>query len=174
MRAYLRRLWLHTRALWVRAKSERASPGQIGWAFGIGVFAGCTPALLVHGWVALGLATLFRLNRLFAWIGSRVSNFMVLPWIVLAEIQVAHRLRTGAFLTITKEEALAQGPALLLDWCLGTLPVGGALAIVLGLVAYVVAAVRARRRAARAGAPEEAPTRRTPDEPLPPSSGSLP
>jgi uncharacterized protein (DUF2062 family) len=173
VRAYLRKLWFHTRALWVRAKSERASPAQIGWAFGIGVFAGCTPALLVHGWVALGLATLFRLNRLFAWIGSRVSNFMVLPWIVLAEIQVAHRLRTGAFLALTKEDALAQGPALLVDWCIGTLPVGGALAIFFGLLAYVVSAIRARRRAAAPTERTEA-TPHTRDELRPPSSGSRP
>ena len=152
MREWFRKTWPQTRALWERAKSERASPGQIGWAFGVGVFAGCTPALLVHGWVALGLATLFRLNRLFAWIGSRVSNFVILPWIVLAEIQIAHRLRTGAFLALTKEDVLQQGPALLLDWCLGTLPVGGALGLLLGLLAFAISAFRARCAARRSAA----------------------
>lgn len=134
------------RELWHRAKTERASPREIALAIGLGVFVGCTPAMGVHGWVAVGLATVFRLNRLFAFIGSRVSNIFVLPWIVLAELQLAHRLRTGEFLQLTAAEALKQGPALLVDWCIGTVPVGLALAIVLGVVAYGAARVRQRRK----------------------------
>jgi uncharacterized protein (DUF2062 family) len=133
------------RELWRRAKTERASPRQIGLAIALGVFVGCTPAVGVHGWVAVGLATLFRLNRLFAFIGSRVSSIFVLPWIVLAELQIAHKLRTGEYLQLTADEAMKQGPALLLDWCIGTVPVGIALAIVLGLIAYVTARARQRK-----------------------------
>jgi uncharacterized protein (DUF2062 family) len=134
------------RELWHRAKTERASPREIGLAIALGVFIGCTPALMVHGWIAVGLATLFKLNRLFAFLGSRVSNFLVLPWIVLAELQIAHKLRTGAFLEMTADEAIKQGPALLLDWCLGTIPVGAALALVLGALAYAFARRRESRR----------------------------
>ena len=118
----------------------------IGLAVAMGVFAGCTPALGFHGGLAVGLATLARLNRLWAFIGSRVSNFVIMPWIILGEVQLAHRVRTGNWLTITLEEAPDRAPELLLDWCLGTLPVGGGLAVIFGFVAYGLS----RRRASRA------------------------
>jgi len=138
--------WLdRVRLLWKLAKTERASPPQVAWAVGVGVFAGCTPAVGVHGWVAVGAATLFRLNRLYAFLGSRISSIVILPWIVLAEIQVAHRIRTGSFVALTKKDVLDHAREYLLDWCIGTLPVGGALAAIFALSAYAWAVRRARR-----------------------------
>ena len=149
-----RRLWEKLKTLWKLARSERASPREIGWAVAIGVFAGCTPAVGVHGPLALGLATLFRKNRLFAWLGSRISNMVFLPFIAIAEVQISHRLRTGAWVTLDRESVLEQAGALLLDWCLGTIPVGAAAGLALGLVAWAIARRRDRRRAATA---DEAP-----------------
>jgi uncharacterized protein (DUF2062 family) len=142
----LRRALTELRRLWDRARSERASPPQVGLAVAVGVFAGVTPAVGFHGWIAVGLATVLRLNRLFAFLGSRISNFVLLPWIVLAEIEIAHRWRTGAFLPMAPHDALAQGPQLLVDWALGTLPIGAALATTLGVLAYLVARRRATPR----------------------------
>jgi uncharacterized protein (DUF2062 family) len=144
-----RRLWDKLKALWRLARSERASPREIGWAVAIGAFAGCTPAVGFHGWVALALATLFRKNRLFAWLGSRVSNILILPFIAFAEVEIAHRFRTGIWVSLELDRALEQAGGLLLDWCLGTIPVGGAIALVLGLGAWAVAARRQRTRDAR-------------------------
>jgi hypothetical protein len=149
VRAFLRKLWQRARELWERAKSERASPRQIGWAVAVGVFAGCTPAVGFHGWVALGAATALRLNRLFCWIGSRISNMVFLPFIVLAEIQAGTLVRTGRLLPLRAHDALARGPALLLDWCVGCVPVGALLATLLGLAGYGVAWRRARRATPR-------------------------
>ena len=171
------------------AKSERATPREIGWAVAIGAFAGCTPAVGVHGPVAMGLATLARKNRLFAWLGSRISNMVILPFIALAEVQVSHRIRTGAFVDLTRENILAQAPHLLLDWCLGTFPVGAAIGIVMGLSAYALAHRRDTRKRARSAPRSTAAARRpkresgaaaarsgatppTPAELPPPSSGS--
>ncbi len=165
-----RRLWTKLKLLWQLAKSERATPREIGWAVAIGAFAGCTPAVGVHGPVAMGLATLARKNRLFAWLGSRISNVFFLPFIILTEIQLAHRIRTGAFVDLAREDILAQAPHLLLDWCLGTFPVGAALGVVMGLGAYAFAHRRDARKA-KAEA-EAALTRPTPAELPPPSSGS--
>jgi len=174
-----RRLWEKLKLLWLLARSERATPREIGWAVAIGAFAGCTPAVGVHGPLAMGLATLARKNRLFAWLGSRISNIFFLPFIALAEVQVSHRIRTGAFVDLTRENILSEAPHLLLDWCLGTFPVGIAFGILLGLSAYAFAHRRDTRRAkaaAAAAAAEAAalaaPTRPTPAELPPPSSGS--
>jgi uncharacterized protein (DUF2062 family) len=170
----LRRLWEKIKTLWALAKSERASPREVGWAVAIGAFAGCTPAIGVHGWLAIGVATLFRKNRLFAWLGSRISNMVFLPFIAIAEVQVAHRLRTGEWVTIDREHALDQATTLLFDWCLGTFPVGGAIALVMGVSAWAFARRRDRKRAANATAAATSPSdaTRTPFRPPPPSSES--
>ena len=172
-----RRLWQKIKALWARAKSERATPHEVGWAVAIGAFAGCTPAIGIHGWLAIGLATLARKNRLFAWLGSRISNMIMLPFITLAEVQVAHRLRFGVFLDLTRHNVIDQAPSLLVDWCLGMFPVGGAIAIVMGFASYGVARRRdTRRRLARLAEEKEKkanePTPESPAELPPPSSGS--
>jgi uncharacterized protein (DUF2062 family) len=156
-------LWLKIKALWQLAKSERASPRDIGWAVALGAFAGCTPAIGFHGPLALGLATLLKKNRLLAWLGSRIANMLVLPFIAIAEVQVAHRLRVGSWVVIDREHALQQAAGLLVDWCLGTIPVGGAIALVMGLVSWAVAHRRDRRRAREREQTEE-PDGRKPDE----------
>ena len=173
-----RRLWQKLKLLWRLAKSERATPREIGWAVAIGAFAGCTPAVGVHGPLAMGLATLARKNRLFAWLGSRISNMVFLPFIALAEVQLSHRLRTGTFVDLTRGDILSQAPHLLLDWCLGCFPVGAAAGIVMGLAAYAFAHHRDARRAraaaaaAATAAASASLTRPTPAELPPPSSGS--
>jgi len=153
-----RRLWEKLKTIWKLAKSERASPREIGWAVAIGAFAGCTPAIGVHGPLAIGLATLFKKNRLFAWLGSRISNMVFLPFIAIAEVQVSHRLRTGEFVSLDREQVLEQAGSLLLDWCLGTIPVGVVIGFLMGIMAWAVALRRDRRRAeAEREAAEKAP-----------------
>lgn len=141
-----RRLWEKIKLLWKLAKSERATPREIGWAVFIGGFAACTPFIGFHGWLGLGLATLFKKNRLFAWLGTRIANMVFLPFIALAEVQISHRLRVGEFVSITRDNALEQAPNLLLDWCLGCIPVGAAAGLVLGMSAYGIAHRRDKRK----------------------------
>jgi hypothetical protein len=106
-------------------------------------------------WIALFLATIFRVNRVWAFLGSRVSSNVLFAWIAFAEIELAHRLRQGAWAPLMPSEALAHGRQLLLDWFLGSAFVGAALAGALGAVAY--AATRRRQRVGGL-------TPRTPDE----------
>lgn len=157
-----RRVWARVRSLWLAAKNERASPREIGVAVGLGVFAGCTPALGFHGGLAVLLATVFRKNRLFCFLGSRVANAITLPPIVIAAVQLAHYVRTGALLSLDRERVLEQGPTLLVDWLLGCVPVGGALGALLGYAAYLWAKRRDARRAARDAAEPPAAVTREP------------
>jgi uncharacterized protein (DUF2062 family) len=144
-----RRFWEKIKQLWLLAKTERASPREIGWAVAIGAFAGCTPAIGFHGWLAIGMATVLKKNRLFAWLGSRISNMVFLPFITVAEVQTSHMIRTGTWVTIDKDHALDQAGTLFLDWCLGTIPVGIVIGAVLGVISWAVARHRDRRRAAK-------------------------
>jgi len=168
----VRRIAEKLKHLWVLATSERASAREIGWAVAIGVFAGCTPAVGFHGPFAVALATILKKNRLFAWIGSRISNMFILPFIVLAEVQLAHRVRQGTWVTLDRKHVVREAPNLLFDWFLGTIPVGLLLAIVFGLVAWAIVARRDRFRfdaisslaaPVRSSKPEEAiPVRSSP------------
>lgn len=75
---------------------------------------------------------------------------VILPFIVLAEIQLSYRLRTGAWLVVDRAHVLAQAPTLLLDWCLGTFPVGGVIAAAMGMLAFALARRRDRQKAREA------------------------
>lgn len=163
-----RRLWQKIKTLWLLAKNERASRWEIFWAVFIGAFAGCTPAVGFHGALAIGMATVFKKNRLFAWLGSRISNMVFLPFITYAEVQIAHRIRVGTWASISfeREHALEQAGELLLDWCLGTIPVGIVIGTLTGLLGLAWAIrrdkklARAEQEAKRDGgdAPAETPT----------------
>jgi len=132
----------------------------------VGVFCGCTPFIGLHMWMALGLATALRLNRLWAFLGSRISTNVVLAWIAFSEIELAHRARTGEWMPMAPADVLVHGWQLFGDWLFGAAFVGLVLGAVLGLVAYGLA---------RRWRPEGLPvTPHTPGEPLPPSSGSPP
>jgi uncharacterized protein (DUF2062 family) len=144
--SFFRRPLERARALWTRAKNERASPRQIAWALALGAFVGCTPAVGFHGGIAVGAATLLRLNRLFAFLGSRVCSFFVYPWIVIAEVEIAHVLRTGNSIAISQRTAVEQAADLMLDWLLGCALVGCVLATLVGLLGYAWARRRGERR----------------------------
>jgi uncharacterized protein (DUF2062 family) len=151
------------RSLLARALTEHASPSKVGFSVALGTFCSCTPFILFHLWLSLGLATIFHLNRVWAAVGSRATTAPILPFAVFAEVQLAHRIRTGAFLPLSPHDALAHGGELLIDWFAGTPIVGGVYAAILGTVAYAVA----RARQARLRPP-------SPGEPRPVSSGSPP
>lgn len=141
--------------LWERALGEHSSPPEIGWSIAVGVFSGCTPFVGLHMWIALALATLFRLNRLWAFAGSRISFAPLFAVITFCEIEGAHRLRTGTWLPLSLDEAASRARELLADWLIGALLFGGALAASLGLAAYIGMRSWQSRIAARseAGAP---------------------
>jgi uncharacterized protein (DUF2062 family) len=160
------RLLRRTRDLWQRAKREHSTPREIAWAVAIGVFSACTPPLGLHMWIALALATAFRLSRLWAFLGSRASVFPIFFFVVFGEIEVGHRLRGGAWLGLSVHEAFDQRWGLLADWLIGTPLVAGVYAALLGALTYAVA------RRVRAGA-TATPTP-TPVEALPPTSESPP
>jgi uncharacterized protein (DUF2062 family) len=130
------------RETWALAKREPSSPVEIALSVGVGVFAACTPFLGLHMWIAMGVATLLRLNRVWAFLASRCTFMPIFAGVAFAEIEVAHRIRTGAWLALVPSEAVARAPQLLWDWGLGTLIVGGGLAAAAAGGAYAIASVR--------------------------------
>jgi uncharacterized protein (DUF2062 family) len=103
------------------------------------VFCACTPFLGFHLLMAAALATVFRLNRLWAILGSRTGITPIWLSVAFCEIEVAHRLRVGEWVTMSVGDVAARGKELAIDWALGTASVGGAIAVLGGLAAYAVA-----------------------------------
>jgi uncharacterized protein (DUF2062 family) len=161
------------RALVARARNEHSTPPEVGFSVGVGVFSACTPLLGFHMWIALALATVFRLNRLWAFLGSRISIVPVYVWISFCEIELGHRVRAGAWVHMSARDALSHGKELSLDWAIGTGLIGCALGAVCGLAAYACARGWSKSRPATVPPELEAPvTTRRLDAPLARSSES--
>jgi uncharacterized protein (DUF2062 family) len=64
------------------------SPERVAAAIAVGVAVGFSPFLGFHIWIALGLAILFRLNKIDAALGQFVGN----PWTLPEVYAVAYRL----------------------------------------------------------------------------------
>ena len=163
-----------TREIVDRAKNEHATPHEVGLSVAVGAFSACTPFLGLHMWIALGLATVFRLNRLWAFLASRISIVPVYLWISFCEIELGHRLRAGEWLHVSAREALSRSKELSTDWAAGTALVGGFLAAALGLAAYACARRWSAARAAPALPVTPRVTPRRLDGPLERSSESPP
>jgi uncharacterized protein (DUF2062 family) len=127
------------RNLWHRARREHSSPREIGLSVAVGAFIACTPLVGLHLWLALGFATILKLNRLWAMIGSRLSTTPVFLVTTFAEIQLGHHLRTGGWAEISLHQALSKGRELALDWSIGSIIIGAGVAAGAGLVATALA-----------------------------------
>jgi uncharacterized protein (DUF2062 family) len=128
-----------SRELWERAKREPASARQIALSVAVGAFSACTPFLGFHLGIAVTLATLLRLNRPWAMIGSRATLGPVFVAVTFSEIELAHRLRTGQWAPIALRGALAHARELAIDWAVGTFLVGVPFAALFGLAAWAIA-----------------------------------
>jgi uncharacterized protein (DUF2062 family) len=140
--------WRRLLDLLRRARAEHASRLQISVAVAAGLFACCSPLLGFHCFLALALATLFRVNRLSAAVASQASIFGILrPPIVFAEIELGHHLRLGSWAPLDLATIVERAPSLMLDWAIGSVPFGLTVSALGGLLAW---ACLARPRAKHA------------------------
>jgi uncharacterized protein (DUF2062 family) len=168
VRGWNRHVIKRARALWQRAKEERASPRQVGVSVGVGVLACFAPIPWTHVPLALLFSSVLRVNRVWAVVGSQIPSLFGLlrPLIMFAEIEVAHRLRTGEWLELDIGHAMAQAPRLMLDLFVGAGLLGAGAGLAAGLSAYAYGRrVMQRRRDAlpprTSGSPPSAPPART-------------
>lgn len=130
--------------------TERATPRELGLAVALGVFLGAVPLIACHTLVILIASTLLQLNRVAA---VAASQFCMPPVVPALCIEAGYFMRYGHFLTLKGAHHLWDASFLelghmglqrLWDWFLGSLVVGTALALVLGLMTYVTARVLER------------------------------
>src|SRR3954471_12360882 len=66
-------------------------------AIALGVFIGCLPLYGFHLVMCWSVGFALGLNRLKMYLAANISNPLVAPWLLLAEIQAGSWLRHGVF-----------------------------------------------------------------------------
>ncbi|MDI6448624.1 DUF2062 domain-containing protein [Anaerobaca lacustris] len=133
--------------------TERATPRELGFAVALGVFLGAVPLIALHTLAILIAAALLRLNRVAAVAASQLCMPPVVPALC---IEAGYFMRHGSFLTLQGVKHLSSNASFLelgymglerlWEWLLGSLLVGPALALVLGLMTYIAARIIERAR----------------------------
>ncbi|MFV2072281.1 MAG: DUF2062 domain-containing protein [Thermoanaerobaculales bacterium] len=82
-----------------RLTTEGQAPGAQAAAVGLGVFIGCIPLFGSHIFIVLLVASLARLSRVRMYAATWVSNPVLAPALVWAELQVGHMVLHGRMAT---------------------------------------------------------------------------
>lgn len=138
-----RLLVLHPIRLISELLAEHAHPSRLGLAAAFGAFVGVLPLPGLHTVLVYVGAGRLRLNRILA-LGT---NQLGMPPLVPALcIEVGYYLRHGEFLTEISFRTLGrEAPQRFLEWLIGSLVVGPALAVAAGLAVWVLAMIVQRR-----------------------------
>jgi uncharacterized protein (DUF2062 family) len=97
-------------------------------AVALGVFIGCLPVYGFHLLMCWIVGFAFGLNRLKMYLAANISNPLMAPWLLLAEVQAGAWLRRGSFHPLTLEQIKTTGAAVFgMDLLIGSVFVGGAL-----------------------------------------------
>ena len=138
-----RLLFLHPVRLINSLLAEHASPRSLGLAGAFGAFAGTLPILGLHTVIVYFGAQRLQLNRLLALGTNQIGFPPIVPGLC---IEVGHYLRHGTWLTeISLRTIGSEAPQRFWEWTLGALVVGPALALVVGLGIWLLAALIQRR-----------------------------
>lgn len=119
------------------------SPARLATALGVGAFLGSTPFFGLHTLFAAAAALAFRLNAGAVWLGTQVSIPPLAPLLALASLKTGYALAGARFPSRLSDFTFEQAGRSFAYWLAGSLVVGAALGLVVGAVAYLVAA-RAR------------------------------
>ena len=118
-----------------RLRTEADTPARQAAAIGLGTYIGCTPFYGFHLILALGLASLFRLNRLKVYLAANISNPFFAPFLIATEVQVGSWLTRASWYTpATLGDVRVWGIAH--DLLLGSVVVGATLAVVTAALTY--------------------------------------
>lgn len=139
-------------------RTEGTGAGREAAAIGLGVFLGCLPFYGFHLIMCVAAGALFRLNRLKLYLAANISNPLVAPWLLFAELQIGAYLRRGTFQSLSLDAIRATGVgALGSELLLGSIVLGA------GLGALAAGATYATLRSRPEDAPFMAIVRRASD-----------
>ena len=138
MPASERRAWqIRARRAFTGLRVEGAGAGRETAAIAVGVFIGCLPFYGFHLLLCWIVGALAGLNRLKMYLAANISNPLVAPWLVVAEIQTGAWVRRGALQALTPDAVASTGLAAIgADAIVGSLVVGAILAAIAAAGTY--------------------------------------
>jgi uncharacterized protein (DUF2062 family) len=134
-------------ALW-RALRGQGSPRRLGLSVGLGLFIGCQPLYGLHLPLCVLVCLPFRLDAVVAYLAANISNPLLAPLLLLAEVEIGSLLLHGAPVAFDLAAARNKGVAGFVEEAvLGSIVLGAVLGLLGGALAAFIA-----RRAQRASA----------------------
>jgi uncharacterized protein (DUF2062 family) len=132
--------WFSPWRAWRQVRDTPEGRGQFATALAIGVFIANLPTYPFQTLLALYAARRFKLHPLPVVVGSHLSTPPIGPVLIVAAIAVGHLMLHGEVPDIRYFNPADVGfmkvvRSLVIEWCLGSVVVGGLLAMVVYLVA---------------------------------------
>ncbi|MEO7134240.1 MAG: DUF2062 domain-containing protein [Vicinamibacterales bacterium] len=137
-----RRGWL-ARRVFQSLRREYSSANRDAVAIGFGAFIGCLPIYGFHLLLTILVGRVLRLNRLKMYLAANISNPLMAPFLIFAEIQTGAWLYRGAFHALTIDAMRTLDP-----WALGGDLLLGSVVIGLAIGALLAVSTRAASKAA--------------------------
>jgi uncharacterized protein (DUF2062 family)/2-polyprenyl-3-methyl-5-hydroxy-6-metoxy-1,4-benzoquinol methylase len=126
-------------------RTEGQGRAREACAIGVGLFIGCSPFYGFHLLLCWVVGWLFRLNRMKVYLAANISNPIVAPFILFAELQTGAWIRTGGLLPLTLETVRTTTPWQFgIDLLVGSVVFGGVLGAMGGVATYLALGGAAR------------------------------
>lgn len=139
--------------LWRRLRGTPGSPVAAAAAVAIGVFIGCQPLYGLHFVLVLAVCLPLRLDAVLSYLAANISNPLVAPFLIVAEVEVGSYLTSGRFVGFDVARARESGAAgFARQLFVGSLSLGA----VLALAAFALAWALTSRFRSRVAAPPDA------------------
>lgn len=134
--------------LWRRLRGTPGSPVVAAAAVAVGIFIGCQPLYGLHFVLVLAVCLPLRLDAVLSYLAANISNPLVAPFLIVAEVEVGSYLTTGELVAFDVERARQSGAAgFARQLFVGSLTLGALLALLGFALAWLVASrLRARGR----------------------------
>jgi uncharacterized protein (DUF2062 family)/SAM-dependent methyltransferase len=131
MAEFLRSPGQYAKRLFHDLRLEGSGREREAAAMGVGAFIGCLPVYGAHLLLVIAVGRWLGLNRMRMYIAANISNPIVAPVLILAEIQAGAFVRRGAIHDLTLSAVRATDPWIFgIDLVIGSVVVG----VVVGLV----------------------------------------
>lgn len=120
-------------------RTEGAGARRETAAVALGVFIGCLPLYGLHLTICWVVGYVLGLNRLKMYFAANISNPVIAPWLIVAEVQTGAWLRRGTFHAVTREYIVSTGVVVFgIDALVGSLVVGAVLAVIAAAGTYAL------------------------------------
>jgi uncharacterized protein (DUF2062 family) len=150
LRGLRARIHAATKTAWVRLRGGELTPGRAAASVAIGLAVGVTPLYGLHFWIVVAICVPLQLDAALAYLAANISLPFIVPFLLLAEVELGSLARTGHGLALTAADARTRALGeLTKEVVVGTLIFSPLMAVVGGAATWVIAVSAAKRAAAR-------------------------